>query len=86
MLVRGVDYIGMPNILAGRQIVPELMQGEVNERESGARGRAHAGRDGSAAKPWPRLRALRARLGAPGAAARVAEMALAMRSSRHESA
>ena len=29
MLVRGVDYIGMPNLLAGRAIVPELIQGDV---------------------------------------------------------
>src|ERR1700752_1300185 len=26
LLVRGVDFIGMPNILAGRQVVPELIQ------------------------------------------------------------
>ena len=29
MLITGVDFIGMPNILAGRRIVPELIQGEV---------------------------------------------------------
>ena len=32
MLVTGVDFIGMPNILAGRKIVPELIQGEVTAR------------------------------------------------------
>ena len=26
MLVRGVDYIAMPNILAGREVVPELIR------------------------------------------------------------
>ena len=29
MLVKGVDFIGMPNILAGKQIVPELIQRDV---------------------------------------------------------
>src|SRR5205823_14142247 len=27
LLVRGVQYIGMPNIVAGRDVVPELLQG-----------------------------------------------------------
>jgi len=77
ILVRGVDYIGMPNILAGRAIVPELIQGDVT-----------AARLVRAAEPMlaeplhsataAALRAVRARLGAPGAAARVAAMALEM--------
>src|SRR5208337_4637944 len=29
LLVRGVNFAGMPNILAGREIVPELMQWQV---------------------------------------------------------
>jgi lipid-A-disaccharide synthase len=76
-LVHGVDYIGMPNILAGRAIVPELIQGEVTA--------AHLVR---AAEPMlaeplhsetaAALRAVRARLGEPGASARVAAMALEM--------
>ena len=32
MLVTGVDFIGMPNILAGEKIVPELIQGELTAR------------------------------------------------------
>jgi lipid-A-disaccharide synthase len=77
MLVTGVDYIGMPNILAGRQIVPELIQGRVNEQnlvraaEPLLSGRIRA-------ETVAQLRAIRAQLGAPGAAARVAEIALGM--------
>ncbi len=77
MLVRGVDYIGMPNILAGREIVPELMQREVTEQNLvRAAEPLLAGRIRS--ETVARLRALREQLGAPGAAARVAEIALGM--------
>jgi lipid-A-disaccharide synthase len=77
MLVRGVDFIGMPNILAGRAIVPELIQGDVTP-----------GNLVRAAEPMlveplhsetaAALRAVRANLGAPGAADRVAAMAMEM--------
>jgi lipid-A-disaccharide synthase len=77
MLVRGVDYIGMPNILAGRQIVPELMQWRVNERDLVRAAEPLLG-GRLRAETVAELRALRERLGAPGAASRVAEMALAM--------
>jgi lipid-A-disaccharide synthase len=76
-LVRGVDFIGMPNILAGRAIVPELIQSDVTP-----------GNLVRAAEPMlveplhsetaAALRAVRANLGAPGAADRVAAMALEM--------
>ena len=77
MLITGVDYIGMPNILAGRQIVPELIQGQVNEQnlvraaEPLLNGRIRV-------ETIAQLSAIRAQLGAPGAAARVAEIALDM--------
>jgi lipid-A-disaccharide synthase len=77
MLVRGVDFIGMPNILAGRAIVPELIQSDVTP-----------GNLVRAAEPLlveplhgetaAALCAVRANLGAPGAADRVATMALEM--------
>ncbi|HWP65335.1 MAG TPA: lipid-A-disaccharide synthase [Candidatus Limnocylindria bacterium] len=75
LLVRGVDHIGLPNIVAGRSVVPELIQGEV----SGAR---------LADAAWPLLadparraevraglREVRERLGGGGAAARAAVLA-----------
>jgi len=77
MLVRGVDFIGMPNILAGRAIVPELIQADVTP-----------GNLVRAAEPMlveplhgetaAALRAVRSSLGSPGAADRVAAMALEM--------
>lgn len=77
MLVTGVDFIGMPNILAGRQIVPELIQGEVTARNfirSAEPLLSNAIRSETVAA----LNKLRDRLGEPGAAARVAAIALAM--------
>ncbi len=77
LLVRGVDHVGMPNILAGRPVVPELIQGDVTA--------AHLVRAAEPLLAEPlhsetaaALRAVRASLGAPGAAARVAAMALEM--------
>jgi lipid-A-disaccharide synthase len=74
-LVDGVDFFGMPNLLAGHMIVPELLQREVT-----------AANFVRAAEPLlvepvhgetaAALRAVRQRLGAPGAAGRVATMAL----------
>jgi lipid-A-disaccharide synthase len=77
LLVR-VQHIGMVNLIAGERLVPELIQGE-----------AHANRLTSETKvllDQPRLRAaiteklvaLRTRLGASGAAERVADIALQM--------
>ncbi len=77
ILVRGVEFFGLPNILAGKKIVPELLQREVTARNLVR-----------AAEPMltPTIRSqtvaalgdLRAKLGAPGAAARVAAMAIEM--------
>ena len=77
VLVRGVDHIAMPNILAGRQIVPELIQ-----REVGARNLVRAA-ENLMVEPLRTdtrnaLLALRGRLGEPGAAARVAAIAADM--------
>jgi len=77
LLVRGVDYFGMPNILAGRRLVPELLQRQVN-----------ASNLVRAAEPMlaeplhseiaGALMSLRTLLGSPSAAERVAAMALEM--------
>jgi lipid-A-disaccharide synthase len=77
MLVHGVEFIGMPNILAGRRIVPELIQREVTAENLAAAAEpmlSEPHRSETAAA----LRAVRERLGAPGAADRVAAMALEM--------
>jgi len=77
MLVTGVDFIGMPNILAGRQIVPELIQGEVTA-ENLVRAAEPILSDALRAETVTALSALREKLGAPGAAGRVAAIALDM--------
>jgi lipid-A-disaccharide synthase len=75
MLIRGVDYIGMPNLLAGRSLVPELIQYDVTPQKLVRAAEpllASSLHDQVASE----LRALRDRLGTPGAAARVAAMVL----------
>jgi len=75
LLVDGVDFIGMPNLLAGHAIVPELIQREVTAANlvSAAEPLLAEPLHGETAAA---LRAVRQRLGAPGAAGRVAAMAL----------
>jgi lipid-A-disaccharide synthase len=77
MLVTGVDFIGMPNILAGRQIVPELIQWRVNGPNLAAAA-ARLLDEPVRGDTIEALNQIRSRLGTPGAASRVAEMALAM--------
>ena len=78
LLVRGVRYVGMPNIVAGHEVVPELLQGQV----TGARV-ADAAR-GILDDPVRRvrivedLREVRRRLGGGGAAGRAAAIVLEM--------
>lgn len=77
MLVRGVDFIAMPNILAGREIVPELIQGRVNCRNL-VRAAENLMVEPLRTETRNALLALRDRLGEPGAAARVAAIAVEM--------
>ena len=77
MLITGVDFIGMPNILAGRRIVPELIQGEVTP-ERLVRAAEPLLSESIRAETVTALKALREKLGAPGAAGRVAAIALEM--------
>ncbi len=77
MLVTGVDFMGMPNILADAEIVPELIQDEVTGRRL-ASAAASLLRQPLRGCTIEALNRIRSQLGAPGAAARVAAMALAM--------
>lgn len=77
MLVTGVRYIGMPNILAGKQIVPELVQGDLTARNL-VRAAEPMLSESIRAQTVAKLKTLRAQLGEPGAAGRVAEIALGM--------
>ncbi|HYL60851.1 MAG TPA: lipid-A-disaccharide synthase, partial [Candidatus Acidoferrales bacterium] len=77
MLVTGVDFIGMPNILAGRQIAPELIQRDVTP-EKLVRAAEPLLSETIRAETVAALKSLRDKLGAPGAAGRVAAMCLEM--------
>jgi lipid-A-disaccharide synthase len=77
ILVTGVDFIGMPNILAGRKIVPELIQRDVTATKI-VRAAESILSDTIRAETITALKSLREKLGLPGAASRVAWMALGM--------
>ena len=78
-----VDWIGLVNIVAGKRVVPELLQGEA----SGERIAAEALRildDGAYRREMiEELAEVRKKLGTPGAAERVARMALGMISAQY---
>jgi lipid-A-disaccharide synthase len=77
MLVTGVEHIGMPNILAGERVVPELIQSQVSGPALAAAATPLLEAAGRAAV-IARLRQLRQMLGTPGAAGRVAALAAEM--------
>jgi len=67
-----IPYFGLANVVAGRQVAPELLQGEVNGRRLGQE-LAILLDPQVAARMRSDLGQLRAHLGLPGAADRVAE-------------
>jgi lipid-A-disaccharide synthase len=73
MLVRGVAHIGMPNIILGRGVFPELIQSQVTAENLVAALRDVMARR---AEIEAALGEIRRRLGAPGAAERAAALAL----------
>jgi lipid-A-disaccharide synthase len=75
LLVRGVTHIGMPNIVAGREIVPELVQADVTPERVAEEAEAILADPARRARMIEDLRGVRARLGDSGAAERAAEMA-----------
>lgn len=75
LLVRGVNYVGMPNILAGRRLVPELLQWQVNATNL-VRAAEPMLTEPLHSEIARALRSLRGVLGSSKAAERVAAMAL----------
>lgn len=75
MLVR-VPYIAMANLLAGRKLVPELIQGEATPQALAREALALLEDPRRYAALRRELAALRVQLGRPGAAARAAETIL----------
>jgi len=77
MLVR-IPHIGLVNVVSGREVVPELVQGEVTPgRLAETTGRFLRDRE-AAARTSESLLETREKLGTPGASARVARLALSM--------
>jgi lipid-A-disaccharide synthase len=70
-LVR-IPLFGLANVVAGREVAPELLQGEVNPRRLGAE-LERLLEPAVAARMREELAGIRAHLGPPGAADRVAE-------------
>jgi lipid-A-disaccharide synthase len=78
VLVRGVRFVGMPNIVAGREVVPELLQGHATGPRIAAAAQAILDDPRRHAEIVEDLRAVRQRLGRGGAAGRAAAIALEM--------
>ncbi|MBK7292503.1 MAG: lipid-A-disaccharide synthase [Holophagaceae bacterium] len=67
-----VPHFGLANVVAGREVAPELLQGEVNPQRLGEE-LTRLLEPGPAARMRADLGSVRAHLGEPGAAGRVAE-------------
>jgi lipid-A-disaccharide synthase len=78
LLVRGVRHIGMPNIVAGHEVVPELLQGEVSGERIVAAARGILENPERRAAMVASLREIRHLLGRGGAAGRAAAIAAEM--------
>jgi lipid-A-disaccharide synthase len=70
-----VDHIALANIIAGRAVVPELIQDEANPERIAAEMREILGRRGRAKEMRTGLAEIRGKLGTPGAAERTARIA-----------
>ena len=73
-----VDHIGMVNLIADERIVPELVQDDLKPERIIEESRILLDNQSVRVRIVEKLTKLRERLGSPGAADRVAEMALAM--------
>jgi lipid-A-disaccharide synthase len=78
LLVRGVRWVGMPNIVAGREVVPELLQGAATPQAIAAAARAILDDPARRARMVDDLREVRRRLGRGGAAGRAAAIVCEM--------
>ena len=70
----GVPFIGMPNLIAGRQVVPELIQSGVMPERIAAEAQRLLSDARAYSVAQDGLREVRTRLGEPGAATRAADL------------
>lgn len=73
-----IKYIGIANIIAGRRIVPELVQSDLSPKRLVQESQAILNDHDARRTMIANLRVLREQLGAPGAANRVAELAVSL--------
>jgi lipid-A-disaccharide synthase len=78
-----VDTFGMANLVAGRRVVPELIQDDFTPERVAAEALRFLTDERAAAEARTALSALRARLGEPGASARAAAAVLAVARGQH---
>ena len=76
VLVRGVSHISLPNIIAGREIVPELIQGRATPERVSAAALAILADEGARRAQRLALLEVRTRLGERGAGFRAARAVL----------
>jgi lipid-A-disaccharide synthase len=76
-LVR-VDHIGMVNLICGERVVPELVQSDASSERIAAESRNLLDNAENRCRVKTKFAQLRERLGGPGAAERVADLAVAM--------
>ncbi len=81
-----VDHIAMPNLVAGRRIVPELVQDDFTPDRVAAEAIRFLVDPAVHARTREDLRAVRDRLGGPGASGRAAEAVIAMAQARNRAA
>lgn len=75
MLIR-VDHIAMPNLVAGKRLLPELIQGEATPEAVAAEGLALLEDGPRRQEMLEGLKEVKAAMGGPGATRRVAELAV----------